>query len=218
MKYWIGALVLSAIPFISVGAVEVAMKQSCSITPQMWELKVPSSFVRSNNLRRMSGEAEFAQGTPTVIEGHIYDANCVPISDAIVELWQANALGGFEFNRKPRELSKHDPYFAGSGVTTTDNLGYYKFLTVFPGSISGDRAPHVNFRVRKAGFFDFEGIMYFDNNPKNAVDKVLNKDIPSSKRDNLIANQTTEISPDIEGSQTYSFDIVLEGRNKFKKY
>lgn len=201
---------------IKVGDFQVI--NECQTTPEFWELKPPPDIVYSNNLRRLTSSLEFAKGDFIIIEGKVVDSQCVPISDAIVEIWQANSLGGLDYydNSEDNPALK-DVNFAGSGSTITDNMGYYSFITVFPGSVAS-QAPHVNFRVRHKDFLPIETIMYFENNPMNNRETLLNQQINQERQKLLVAKAIKSIINNSKDNIKYQFDITLEGNNKYKKY
>jgi protocatechuate 3,4-dioxygenase beta subunit len=57
------------------------------------KMPLERDVVNSNNLRRKSGEGYFATGRKIKIIGRVMDASCIPIPDAIVEIWHADAFG-----------------------------------------------------------------------------------------------------------------------------
>ena len=86
----------------------------------------------SNNLRRKTGSAFFAMGELLVVEGYVSDIDGVPIDNVQIKLLQANANGVYN-SLTSQDDALYDANFAGNGVTYTDNRGYYRFITVFPG-------------------------------------------------------------------------------------
>lgn len=194
----------------------VAIINQCEITPQIWLPKTPPVTQKTNNLRRLVGSSQFASGNPIIIEGVIMDDACVPISDAMVEIWQANSKGWFDYNNVLGE--KSDPNFIGTGSTVTDNMGIYNFITVMPGSIHQMRAPHINIRVRHKDFPVFESIIYFENRHLNSKDVVLNKEVKPAKRNLLIAKERKYSKNGSEYGVLYRLNITIDGQNKYKKY
>lgn len=193
--------------------------EECQITPELWQLKTPPVADSTNNLRRKSGSTEFAVGTPIIIEGNILDSDCVPVSDATIEIWQANAKGGVDYynaDQQPQDVL--DSNFRGSGSMIADNLGYYNFITVLPGSTGKNSAPHINVRVKHQDFQAFESVIYFENQAMNAVDDLLSKRMVQYDRNLLVAKEEKSIKNISEAGIVYRFNITLDGKNKFKKY
>src|SRR6266851_4367101 len=80
------------------------------------------------------------------IEGHVIDGDGVPVPDALIEIWQANAHGRYNHpaDAGPAAL---DLSFLGSGRSGTAEDGSYWFETVKPGPVAFDgerlQAPHI---------------------------------------------------------------------------
>lgn len=211
--------------------IAVNMPQQCVITPEISLLQTPPKPHKSNNLRRMQHKTEFAQGQPILITGMVLDAACVPIGDAVVEIWQANAMGGIDYiieNENVASVNQKknlDEYFAGSGMTVTDNFGRYHFLTVMPGTLNDSRSPHVNVRIRHSDFGTFESVIYFEHQHLNEKDSVLRKYVPVAKRKLLIA-ENSQTSPEqdalpqkiAEEFIVYKFNITLPMQHRYKTY
>lgn len=111
------------------------------------ELIIPdvTQFNRTNNLRRTTGGAESSKGEPIVITGVISDKNCIPLEDAKVYIWQRDMN-----SKNPLEEADKDdvdPHFIGTGLTLTNNMGNYHFLTIEPGPRKKGMTPHINFYI-----------------------------------------------------------------------
>lgn len=198
----------------SAGKYDNVLIDNCPTTPEVWQLVSAPEIEKSNNLRRKTGSTEFAKGDFIIIEGRLTDSNCVPISDAYIQIWHANSFGIYEHEKG--NFNKKDKNFKGSGATITDNLGYYRFLTIFPGSINGD-APHVNFIIQHKDFFPIETTMFFENHDSNLQDPILNTEVDEQKRYLLVA-KAEKINKNSQEDIKYRFDITLEGKNKFLNY
>ncbi len=99
---------------------------------------------RDNDLTQVAGRAP-AQGTRLYLSGRVLTVDGAPLSGAIVELWQCDALGRYHYvgdDGDPR-----DDGFQGYGATTTDAEGRYAFKTIRPVAYSG-RIPHMHFKIR----------------------------------------------------------------------
>lgn len=183
----------------------------CPITPAIWEdLPFEGKIIKNNNLRRKSGLPDFADGEFININGKILDSNCVPVAEAVVEIWQADTMGNMLSDDSTLIADKN---FAYSGTAITDNLGRYNFFTIFPGSID-KQAPHINFRVRHPDFLPLETYMYFPNNNLNDFDSTLKNIVDKNKKKLLISSYTETDN----GTVTYNFNLTLEGVNKYKRY
>ena len=143
------------------------------------------------------------------IEGRVLDGEGVPVNDAMIELWQADARGRYAHPADPRSSNAG---FAGFGRcgTGTDADNRFRFETVKPGAIGEGQAPHVNVAVFMRGLLTHAYTrMYFsDEAEANAADPVL-ADVPGDRRATLIAERVQE-----DGATVYRFDIHMQGENE----
>jgi len=143
------------------------------------------------------------------IEGCVYDGDGAPVSDALVEIWQANAAGRYRHPADQRSAPL-DPAFTGFGRAATDERGFYWLETLKPGRVPFDatrtQAPHLNVFVFARGLLDhLRTRLYFDDERTNADDPVLRL-VPSPRRPTLLAKHETA-----EDRVVYRFDVVLQG-------
>lgn len=137
--------------------------------------------------------------TVTVIDGAR-----VPVADALVEVWQANADGVFEHPDDPRPQT--DPAFRGFGRCPADSSGTARFTTIKPGANpTGDgtnEAPHLNVSIFARGMLNrlITRLYFPDEQDANATDPVLSA-LPEKQRHKLIATATTA---------GYHLDIVVQ--------
>src|ERR1700692_2595520 len=126
------------------------------------------------------GEVE---GERIRVEGRVFDGAGNPISDALIEIWQADAMGRYADPRGSNRTFKG----VGRCGTGTDPQNRFWFDTVRPGQVDTDQAPHLNVIVSMRGMLlhAFTRI-YFSDESANAVDKVLNA-VPEARRNTLIA-------------------------------
>lgn len=154
--------------------------------------------VKSSNLRLKTGAAVPALGQPVTIIGRVLDGGCIPLQDAVVEIWQAD--GGGEAGK--------DPNFAGSGRAVTNNLGEFQFVTVEPG---GKQAV-IHFRVTHPAFPTLTTDLYVD---ANAI--VQNEELAK-----LTVGERSLLAPlgvkTLRDGKVMTFDITLKGRAKFRGY
>ena len=151
------------------------------------------------------GENELvAEGEIIVVEGRVLDDQGSPIPNAVVDIWQANAAGRYA-HEADSSTAPLDPNFQGWAILRTDGEGRYRFKTVKPGaypiSDKWTRPPHIHFKVSGPGFKAITTQMYFENEPLNDVDGLLN-DLPEELRPSLIATRPSKADP-------YEFSVVL---------
>ena len=155
------------------------------------------------------------RGDRIVITGRVIDGDGVPLPDAVLELWQADAGGIFAHPADPRCVSA-DPLFRGFGRSDTSHAGQtFRFETIKPGRVPGDggaaQAPHACLHVFARGLLTHLSTrMYFaDEAEANAGDSVLAAIAPV-RRSTLFAQPVAAGATPI----AYSWDIVLQGEQE----
>jgi protocatechuate 3,4-dioxygenase alpha subunit len=143
------------------------------------------------------------------IEGRVLDGDGLPIPDAMIEIWQANAAGRYNHPADKRELAL-DPAFTGAGRSGTDADGRYWFETIKPGAVPLDdrrlQAPHISVAVFARGLLNhLYTRLYFADDLATADDPVLGL-VPAERRPTLLAQPAN-----VGGASVYRFDIVLQG-------
>lgn len=136
------------------------------------------------------------------IEGIIYDGAGAPLTDAILEIWQADAKGRYG-----------TAAFSGWGRTATDfETGLFRFETIKPGPSpyrdGRPQAPHVSFSIFARGInIHLQTRMYFpEETAANAADPVLQAVAQPDLVATLIAQKDAR-----GGRAVYHFDIHLQG-------
>ena len=147
------------------------------------------------------------------IVGRVTDSNCIPITGAVVRIWQANAFGVYEDD--PSVFNNKDPNFVGSGSITTDNLGNYSFFTVMPAA-NGKRAPHIKFSVYYQGLKAIETEMFFPDQYLTSKDEVFKSQLNAKNRKFLLAKLLRYDS--MNNADIYEFNITLEGKLNYKQH
>ena len=142
-------------------------------------------------------------GDPVTIQGRVLDGNGKPVNDALVEIWQANAL---------------EPGFKGFGRSATDDNGAFRFKTIKPGRVPGPggalQAPHIAVTVFMRGQLkQLVSRIYFPDEPSNADDPVLRL-VPAERRSTLVAKKlpggkgALEWNVNLQGAEeTVFFDL-----------
>ncbi len=145
------------------------------------------------------------------IEGRVLDGEGIPVPDALVEIWQANAHGRYNHpaDQGPAAL---DTSFTGFGRSGTDENGIYWFETVKPGPVAFDenqlQAAHINVTLFARGLLNhLVTRIYFADEPANSDDPVLQR-LPKERVTTLLA------VPEQSEPTIYRHDIVLQGENE----
>jgi protocatechuate 3,4-dioxygenase beta subunit len=156
-------------------------------------------------------------GQPIVCHLRFIDELRRPVPSLLVECWQANAHGRY---RHPLDQSSRplDPQFDGFARLRTSDEGALSLRTIKPGPhpVREDsevvRAPHLRLTIFVSGIDRLVTQMFFDNEPLNQSDPVLNSIADPRVRERLIARRRngsdSEGTPGIAG---YEIEIVLRG-------
>lgn len=167
-----------------------------------------SKIVRTNNLRRKTGSGFFAKGKKIYIKGRVFDDNCVPVSNATIQIWQADYKGVFRDDvSNPDE---EDPYFAGSGETKTNNLGHFSFITVLPGKTKDNPFPYANLLAFKDKLGKIQTRVYLIDKFEVSQKKKLYKENNNNENNDVseISKETQEIT-DSSISEDVSIDEII---------
>jgi protocatechuate 3,4-dioxygenase alpha subunit len=160
-------------------------------------------------LRWPDGPLVVPEGTRGAVwlRGRVLDGEGQPVTDALVETWQADPAGRFDHPDDPRGAAPAPvPDFRGFGRSETVS-GEFAVLTVKPGRVpdgeGGLQAPHLDVSVFARGLMDrvITRVYFADETAANAEDPVL-KGLPKPARNTLLAQ------PSDDG---YRLDVVLQG-------
>ena len=189
----------------------------CRLTPADNTPSYPGKkkIVQHNNLALPAGKSIFAPGQLIYVTGRVYDRNCVPLKEAKVEIWQADAGGKF-VNPDIGAFSNPYPLFAGSGMAVTDNEGKFGFISVFPGPYEIHwnrqkriRAPHVSMRITQNHFSrSYNTEMYFEGDARNGEDPYFQR-YKAEQRPLIEATVEPRAADDINAGLQVYFDITL---------
>jgi protocatechuate 3,4-dioxygenase alpha subunit len=152
-----------------------------------------------------------ATGERIRIEGRVIDGDGLAITDAMLEIWQADAQGRYANPRDTRALP--NTQFKGFARSATDKDGVYSFDTIKPGSVPGlqgkPQAPHILFGIFSRGMLrQVHTRLYFDDEAATASDSIMML-VPEDRRSTLIARREIR-----DGLPVYRFDIRVQGENE----
>jgi protocatechuate 3,4-dioxygenase alpha subunit len=158
------------------------------------------------NTNNLVGEG--VAGERVVIEGRLFDGSGNPVSDGVIEVWQANSHGKYAHPEDKRDLPL-EAGFRGFGRIPTDANGVFRFTTIKPGRVPGAggklQAPHIVVSVFSRGVIKrLATRIYFPDEASNADDPVLNQ-VPAERRSTLIARKVSGREGVLE------WNIVIQG-------
>jgi protocatechuate 3,4-dioxygenase alpha subunit len=144
------------------------------------------------------------------IKGRVYDGDGKPVSDALIEIWQANSQGKYAHPEDTQNKSI-DPAFQGFGRIPTDDEGKFRFTTIKPGPAPGPdgkaQAPHLAVSVFARGLLKrLVSRIYFPDESANSADYALNL-VDKGRRETLIAKKTSTLG-------TLEWNVILQGNGE----
>ena len=152
------------------------------------------------------------KGERVTVTGHVIDGAGMPLRDALIEIWQADAAGLYNSPSEMRGAA--DPNFTGWGRCPTDmQTGAFAFETIKPGRVpfrpNDGRlmAPHILFWIVARGInIGLQTRMYFsDEEAANAEDPILAR-VEHRRRVQTLIGQ--------RDGDTVRFDIRLQGEDE----
>jgi protocatechuate 3,4-dioxygenase beta subunit len=148
---------------------------SCVVLPDLTEgpyfvdTQLDRSDIRSDPTTGAIREG--AELTLTLNVLSVGGGSCAPMSGAMVDIWQCDALGVYSgvqdsaqgFNTVNQKFLR--------GFQVSDATGQVKFTTVYPGWYPG-RATHIHFKIRK-GSEEFTSQFFFDDTLSSEINNTL---------------------------------------------
>lgn len=143
------------------------------------------------------------------ISGRIFDGDGQPVTDAVIETWQANSFGKYAHPDDTQEKLLEEN-FKGFGRVLTDTQGGFRLTTIKPGRSAGpdgrEQAPHITVIIFMRGLLKhLMTRIYFPADVANIADPVLSL-VPPERRATLIASK----SPD----GGLHWDVHLQGQQE----
>jgi len=151
------------------------------------------------------------------VSGRVLDDTGKPVSNTLVEIWQANAAGRY-LHDGDQHNAPLDPNFTGTGQVFTDEHGDYRFRTVRPGAYpwrnhhNAWRPAHIHFSLfGPAWSTRLVTQMYFPNDPLLDFDPIFLAIADEQARKRMVSALDWETT-EPEQALGFRFDIVLRGR------
>jgi len=175
--------------------------------PKDWNL-----YEADADMTFVEGKPALANGQLTLIMGQVIDAlTCRPIKNSTVDVWQANAYGQYFHERDATEAELKDKNFQYRCRINTNNEGMFSFKTIKPSPYpaGGDwvRPPHIHFKVFADDYKELTTQMYFEGDPLNSADRILNS-MSDREKDSVIAVFEEDESKVLHGK--FNISLVAE--------
>ncbi|MDQ3341940.1 MAG: intradiol ring-cleavage dioxygenase [Myxococcota bacterium] len=108
-------------------------------------------------------------GERLVISGVVRDTHCTPIANATLDIWQADARGGYD-----------NDGWGLRGRMTTDKRGRFQLSSIVPGRYLNGRRyrpTHVHVKLRAPNMRELTTQLYFEGDPYNEGDDFIVKQL-----------------------------------------
>jgi protocatechuate 3,4-dioxygenase alpha subunit len=147
-------------------------------------------------------------GERIAVAGRVLDGDKAPISDAVLEIWQANAYGKYAHSEDAQDKPL-DPTFLGHGRIPTNIDGAFAFTTIKPGSVDlpdgRPQAPHLVVGLMMRGLLRrLTTRIYFPGEPLNESDEILQRVDPARRKTLLLA-------PHAARTGHFRWDVHMQG-------
>lgn len=147
-----------------------------------------------------NGRVGYGQGQPAWVEGVLTDTRGVPVSGAVVQIWQCDQAGHYHH---PGDGGRADPAFQGFGRVAVGRNGRYRFRTLRPAPYSG-RTPHIHVKVWLGRMELLTTQLYVAGDPGNERDALWRR-LNSADR----AALTVPFTPSSDGLRAV-FPVIVQ--------
>ena len=164
-------------------------------------------FALATDARLGAVAPEGAEGERIHLRVRVLDGDGMPVPDALIEIYQADARGRYR-----------DPAFPGFGRLPTGHDGACTFFTVRPGPVaSGSASPqasHINVCLLARGLLrQIYTRIYFSGDPAHATDPMLAL-VPADRRASLMASRVADAEEAVERHPIWEFVIRMQGQDE----
>ena len=179
-----------------------------SLQTTTWQTVGPFFRIGLHRLFQHDIAGEDVHGERIAVVGRVFDGAGVPIPDAVVEIWQANAYGKYAHPEDTQDKALEQG-FRGFGRIPTDEQGFFRFSTILPGSVPGAdgsmQAPHLVVSLLMRGLL--RGLVtraYFPGQCLNATDPVLLR-VDAARRPTLLLERAEQ------DEALFTWEIHMQG-------
>jgi protocatechuate 3,4-dioxygenase beta subunit len=135
--------------------------QSASLTPEVTE----GPYYKEGSPEQANLYQDGMAGTKIVITGYVYDTNCQPVANALLDFWQADANGNYD-----------NSGYTLRGHQFTDANGRYQLTTVVPGLYPG-RTEHIHVKVQAPNGKLITSQLFFPGVSQNEGDNIFQQSL-----------------------------------------
>lgn len=205
-RRFLGGLALSATALWTPGVfAEQLAKTPAQTEGPFYPDKLPLDT--DNDLLIVNDKITPAVGEITHLSGKILNERGEPVKNAVVEIWQVDNNGAY-LHAKTANGEKRDNNFQGFGRFTTGSTGEYYFRTIKPVVYPVRDAPHIHFKITKAGKDLLTTQCYVKGHQGNENDRIY-RGIRDAKARESVTVDFAAIKNSRIGELAARFDIVL---------
>src|SRR5262245_46907207 len=186
-----------------------AFAQALTTTPPQTEgpyYPITLPLDTDNDLLVINSTITQADGRVAHLSGKILDSTGSPIRDAHVEIWHADNTGAY-IHPASMGFAGRDQNFQGFGRFLTGSSGEYLFRTIIPGLYTG-RTRHIHMKVKVSGRQDLTTQVYFEGEPQNSSDMVL-QGIQNAQQRSSVIVPFNAVAGSSVNAVAGVFDVVL---------
>lgn len=122
-------------------------------------------YYTANSPERANLYEDGMAGIKLVVTGYVYDTNCQPVANALLDFWQADSTGAYD-----------NSGYALRGHQYTDANGFYTLTTVVPGLYPG-RTEHIHFKVQALNGQIITSQLFFPDVAQNDSDGIFDESL-----------------------------------------
>lgn len=175
-------------------AARLVAAQTCAIEETPSDMQGPFYITGSKFTTRLAPAAQLNSVARRIrITGRVYGDNCVPMKNALVEVWHA---GIADANGNLYSVAGSDLRYRGQ--FRTGACGRYSFTTIYPTLYPSRPIRHIHYRVSSGGKLLLVSQLYF----KGAIPAGFNPD----------ATQIVQLKRISDGSRSGTFNIYVGTR------
>ncbi len=159
-----GAFAGLAIPRMA-GAQSLPLTPECQGEARATAAQTEGPFFKPSSPLRSDFRQAGLSGEIVTLAGFVLSRDCLPVGNALVDLWHADATGDYDHRG-----------FRCRGHQFTDAQGRFGFVTVLPARYTG-RTRHFHVKVQAANGPVLTTQLYFPGEPGNARDPLFRRDL-----------------------------------------
>lgn len=144
---------------------QVAAASDCTAPAALTPAMTEGPYYKTGAPERTSLLEDGAGGTRLALTGYVLNSGCQPISNALLDFWQADAQGQYDN--------------AGYGMRGQQHAGLdgrYQLETVVPGEYPG-RTPHIHVKIQAPGGPVLTTQVFFPGAAGNQTDQIFDQNL-----------------------------------------